>query len=93
MEEILLSIIVLIIIIALWIYMLIRRSDIIVSPEKYKKGTEPELEIKLDANGNVMCPYCGSTQIQIVKRGYHWLWGLFGSDKNERVCVHCMKKF
>lgn len=71
---------------------LFKRADKIISPEKYKKKS-PTLKIQLDENGNVMCPYCGSTQIQIVKRGYHWLFGLLGSDQNERVCVHCMKKF
>lgn len=93
MEEIILSVIALIIMIALLFYILIKRADKITSPEKYKKNAEPEIEIKLDDRGNVICPYCGSIQIQIVKRGYHWFWGLFGSDKNERVCVHCMKKF
>lgn len=93
MEENILIVLLFLIVIALFIYILIKRADKIVSPEKYKKSDEPKLEIKLDSNGNVMCPYCGSTQIQIVKRGYHWFWGLFGSDKNERVCVHCMRKF
>lgn len=71
---------------------LFKRADKITSPERYKKKS-PTLKIQLDENGNVMCPYCGSTQIQIVKRGYHWFFGLLGSDQNERVCVHCMKKF
>lgn len=93
MEEVALSIIVLIILIVVLVYILIKRADKIVSPEKYKKDIEPKIEIKLDTNGNVMCPYCGSTQIQIVKKGYHWFWGLLGSDKNERVCVHCKIKF
>ncbi len=93
MEDSIIAILLLIILIIVYIYILIKRADKTVSPEKYKKNIEPKLEIKLDSNGNVMCPYCGSTQIQIVKRGYHWFWGLFGSNKNERICVHCMKKF
>lgn len=72
---------------------MIKRADKITSPEKYKKEPVQELEIKVDEDGRVICPYCGSTQIQIVKRGYHWFWGLFGSNKNERVCIRCMKKF
>ena len=41
-----------------------------------------------------MCPYCESTQAQIVKRGYRWFCGLFDSNtKNGRVCVRCIKKF
>lgn len=85
------AILLLILSIAILIFVLVKRADKITSPEKYKK--ENPKKIKLDENGNVMCPYCGSTQIQIVKRGYHWFFGLLGSDQNERVCVHCMKKF
>lgn len=86
------AILLLILSIIILIFVLVKRADRITSPEKYKKKSQ-ELNIELDKNGNIMCPYCGSTQIQVVKRGYHWFWGLFGSDKNERVCVHCMKKF
>jgi Uncharacterized protein conserved in archaea len=39
------------------------------------------------------CPRCGSTNIQIVKRGWRITTGFIGSGKNERVCVNCMKKF
>ncbi len=45
-----------------------------------------------DENGMLKCPYCGSTQIQITKRGYKVTSGFIGSGQNERVCLNCMKK-
>ena len=86
------AILLLILSVAILIFVLVKRADKITSPEKYRKKIQ-KIKIELDENGNVMCPYCGSIQIQIVKRGYHWFFGLLGSDQNERVCVHCMKKF
>lgn len=86
-------ILLIIIVIIGFAHIMIKRADKITSPEKYKKESVQEPEIKVDEEGRVVCPYCGSAQIQIVKRGYHWFWGLFGSDKNERVCIRCMKKF
>lgn len=41
----------------------------------------------------VRCPKCGSTQIQLAKRGWTLATGLLGSGKNERVCMRCMYKF
>jgi len=45
-----------------------------------------------DENGLLKCPYCGSTQIQLTKRGYKVTSGFIGSGQNERVCLNCMKK-
>lgn len=41
----------------------------------------------------VKCPKCGSTQIEIKKRGWKITTGFLGSSKNERVCVNCLHKF
>lgn len=41
----------------------------------------------------VRCPRCGSTQIQLQKRGWSIATGLIASGKNERVCLNCLYKF
>lgn len=41
----------------------------------------------------VICPKCGSRQIQITQRGWTLATGFIGSGKTERVCVNCMCKF
>lgn len=58
-------------ILVLFLLLLFKRANKITSPEKYKEDNS-QLSIELDENGNIMCPYCSSTQIQVVKRGYHW---------------------
>ena len=40
----------------------------------------------------VRCPKCGSTQIQMVPRKYSLLTG-FATNRMDRVCVKCMKRF
>ena len=40
----------------------------------------------------VHCPACGSTQIQMVPRKWSLLAG-FATNKVDRVCVKCKKKF
>ena len=42
--------------------------------------------------GGVRCPRCGSTQIQMVPRKWSPLTG-FLTNKVDRVCVNCKKKF
>ena len=42
--------------------------------------------------GGVRCPWCGSTQIQMVPRKWSLLTG-FLTNKVDRVCVNCKKKF
>ena len=45
-------------------------------------------------NENVIkCPKCGSTQIQLMKRGWKITTGFLGSSKNERVCIACKHRF
>jgi DNA-directed RNA polymerase subunit RPC12/RpoP len=41
----------------------------------------------------VKCPKCGSTQIQLMKRGWKLTTGLIGANKVERVCMNCKHKF
>lgn len=48
---------------------------------------------KIVSNDLVRCPKCGSTQIQLQKRGWSLATGLIGSGKNERVCLNCLYKF
>lgn len=40
----------------------------------------------------VSCPKCGSNQIQLVRRKWSPLTGLF-TNKVDRVCVNCKYKF
>lgn len=40
----------------------------------------------------VQCPYCGSTQIQMVPRRWTIMMGLF-TNKVDRICLRCKKKF
>jgi len=41
----------------------------------------------------IKCPKCGSTQIQLMKRGWKVTTGFLGSSVNERVCLNCKHKF
>lgn len=43
-------------------------------------------------NQLVTCPNCGRTQIQLVNKRWSWLTGFF-TNKVDRVCVNCKKKF
>ena len=43
--------------------------------------------------GEVKCPKCGSTQIQLMKRGWKITTGMLGANKVERVCMNCKHKF
>lgn len=49
--------------------------------------------VKHDNEGKIIYPYCKSTQITVQKRGWKMSTGLLGSNKLERVCMSCMKKF
>ena len=40
----------------------------------------------------VQCPYCFSSEVQIVPRKFSLLTG-FATNKFERVCVRCKRKF
>ena len=52
--------------------------------ENNKKNSSNKNEVK--------CPWCGSTQIQMVPRKWSPLTG-FLTNKVDRVCVNCKKKF
>lgn len=43
-------------------------------------------------NNQVVCPKCGSTQIQILRKNYSLLTG-FMTNKVDRVCTNCKHKF
>lgn len=45
-----------------------------------------------NAESDVRCPRCGSTQIQMVPRKFSILTG-FATNRLDRVCVRCNKKF
>ena len=48
----------------------------------------------VEENPNVVkCPKCGSTQVQLSKRGWTLATGFIGSGKQQRVCMNCMYKF
>jgi len=60
---------------------------------RHEKAINNPSKLTIEKVGQIKCPYCGSTQIQIVKRGWKVTTGFIGSGKNERVCLNCMKKF
>lgn len=66
-------------------------SDEIVNRTAYVVKTTNEPSV-LDINNQVVCPKCGSTQIQAVRRNYS-IWTGFMTNKVDRVCVSCMHKF
>ena len=41
----------------------------------------------------VVCPLCGSKQVQIMKRGWKLTTGFLGAGKNVRVCKNCLHKW
>ena len=52
-----------------------------------------ELKANATVSENIIkCPWCGSTQIQMVPRKWSLLTG-FLTNKVDRVCVNCKKKF
>lgn len=58
-----------------------------------KRYRENAKKINQSSTPQVKCPKCGSTQIEIKKRGWKITTGFLGSSKNERVCVNCLHKF
>ena len=40
----------------------------------------------------VKCVFCGSTQIQLVPRRWSLLTGFF-TNKTDRICLNCKRKF
>lgn len=65
-------------------------------------------EVQIAESEEICCPFCGSTQIQVVKKGFGFgkaaagawvagpvglLAGGIGAGKVQRVCLKCGKKF
>lgn len=46
----------------------------------------------VNADGEVVCPFCGSKQIQAVPRRWSITTGLL-TNKIDRVCLRCKRKF
>ena len=57
-----------------------------------REALEREARFGKQAEGEVHCPYCNSTQIQLVRRKWSLLAG-FATNKVDRVCVNCKRKF
>ena len=57
-----------------------------------REALEREARFGKQAEGEVHCPYCNSTQVQLVRRKWSLLAG-FATNKVDRVCVNCKKKF
>lgn len=60
--------------------------------ENKRKEAERNANLKMNENGEILCPFCGSSQIQLVNKKWDGNMGLL-TNKVQRVCVRCMKKF
>jgi len=61
-----------------------------------KVTDENEIITKLSINDDentLRCERCGSTNIQLMKRGFTVTTGFLGSGKNQRVCKNCLYKW
>ncbi len=52
----------------------------------------PDAFVNQTSSETVHCPYCNSTDIKIVPKKFSLLTG-FATNKLERVCAKCMRKF
>ena len=59
---------------------------------EYENRVEAQKVQELAGSKMVHCPACGSTQIQMVSRKWSLLAG-FATNKVDRVCMKCKKKF
>lgn len=59
--------------------------------QKYYERMEQK-NAKVNEQGQVVCPRCGSTQIQMVNKRWSVTTGLL-TNKVDRVCVRCKTKF
>lgn len=48
--------------------------------------------VKVSKDGDIICPKCGSTQIQVVSRKWSLFTGVL-TNKIDRVCLKCKNKF
>jgi len=53
---------------------------------------DTDATLKKEENNNVSCPYCGSTNIQLMRKKWSPLTG-FLTNKVDRYCVNCKRKF
>lgn len=62
--------------------------------EAKNKKKQAEIEkLKQIAKNGVKCPICGSTQIQLVKRGWNIATGMLDSSNVDRMCINCKHKW
>lgn len=66
--------------------------------ENYKHSKEIQKDAKLralqqSAKDGVKCPKCGSTQIQVVKRGWNIATGFLENNQVDRVCLNCKHRW
>lgn len=58
---------------------------------KRKEQIEKKYPSK-SADGQIKCPACDSTQIQMITRRWSFATGFF-TNKVDRVCMNCKKRF
>lgn len=61
-------------------------------PYNRLKGKNTSTKMYSHIESKVVCPRCGSTQIQIVQRKWSPLTGFF-TNKVDRVCLRCKHRF
>lgn len=57
-----------------------------------RENTNKDISRNTNESTYVRCPSCGSTQIQLVSRKWSFLTGFF-TNKVDRVCVNCKRRF
>jgi DNA-directed RNA polymerase subunit M/transcription elongation factor TFIIS len=60
--------------------------------EKWRQDFQDSKKPKLDENGKVMCPKCGSSNIQVLNKKWSATTG-FMTNKVDRVCINCKNRF
>lgn len=61
--------------------------------ERQLREVMPNSPLFADNSANkIRCPYCQSTEAQIVPKRFS-IWTGFATNKFERVCVRCKRKF
>lgn len=81
--------------IPLSIYVAYSQTELYEQRQKAKnKKKQAEIEkLKQAAKNGVKCPICGSTQIQLVKRGWNIATGMLESSNVDRMCINCKHKW
>lgn len=60
--------------------------------EMKRKQNELNANLKTNEKGEILCPFCGSSQIQLLNKKWDGNMGLL-TNKVRRVCVRCKKEF